>query len=129
MTTTPENEPLALTRQLLDSIHAADWDHYERLCDPTLTCFEPEAKSHQVEGLNFHRFYFNLGPGKSSSTITSPVVRPLGEDAAVVSYTRLVQSLDADGRPITRTFEETRVWQRVNGEWRHVHFHRSANAG
>ncbi len=128
MTTPPGNELLTLTRALLDCIHAADWETYKRLCDPTLTCFEPEAKSHQVEGLEFHRYYFNLGAGKSSSTIASPTVRPLGESAAVVSYTRLVQSLDGNGRPVTRTFEETRVWQKIQGAWKHVHFHRSANA-
>ena len=38
-----------------------------------------------------------------------------------------VADFDADGRPETVRFEETRVWQRIGGRWQHVHFHRSAN--
>jgi calcium/calmodulin-dependent protein kinase (CaM kinase) II len=55
----------------------------------------------------------------------SPRVRLLG-DVAVVTYVRLNQRLAADGAPITIGSEETRVWQRLNGNWKHVHFHRSA---
>jgi calcium/calmodulin-dependent protein kinase (CaM kinase) II len=44
----------------------------------------------------------------------------------VVSYVRLDQRLDGGGRPFTAGFAETRVWQRRDGRWRHVHFHRSA---
>jgi calcium/calmodulin-dependent protein kinase (CaM kinase) II len=46
-------------------------------------------------------------------------------DVAVVAYTRLNQRVDADSSPTTVGFEETRVWQRRDGRWRHVHFHRS----
>lgn len=35
--------------------------YFRRLCDKNLTCFEPEAKSHLVEGLEFHKFYFDNG--------------------------------------------------------------------
>jgi calcium/calmodulin-dependent protein kinase (CaM kinase) II len=52
----------------------------------------------------------------------------LGDDAAVISYVRLVQKLDAHGVPVTVTTEETRVWQRKDGRWKHVHFHRSVPA-
>ena len=30
-----------------------------RLCDPHLTAFEPEAIGNLVEGLEFHKFYFD----------------------------------------------------------------------
>jgi calcium/calmodulin-dependent protein kinase (CaM kinase) II len=33
--------------------------------------------------------------------------------------------VSADGEPVTLGFEETRVWQRQSGKWKHVHFHRS----
>lgn len=52
---------IALTQNLLDSIAKADWDSYVELCDPSLTCFEPEAVGHLVEGLEFHHFYFKMG--------------------------------------------------------------------
>jgi hypothetical protein len=42
----------------------------------------------------------------------SPHVRRLGQDAAVVSYVRLIQTLDPSGAPNTTRTEETRIWQR-----------------
>lgn len=122
------NELIELNRRLLESIAKGDWDTYAELCDPSLSAFEPEARGHLVEGMDFHRFYFDLGlaDGPQNTTISNPNVRLLG-DVAVVTYTRLWQRQDADGRPVTHVFEETRIWQRQDAGWRHVHFHRSAN--
>ena len=116
-----------LTHQLLDCISRGDWETYQSMCDPTLTAFEPEARGQLVAGLDFHRFYFELGSGaiKRANTICAPHVRPLGDDAAVISYVRLVQCVDSGGNAQTHRFEETRVWQRRDDQWRHVHFHRS----
>jgi calcium/calmodulin-dependent protein kinase (CaM kinase) II len=127
---TPEKELLDLTQRLLDAIASGDWEAYQVLCAGTLTAFEPEARGHLVEGLEFHRYYFSLPRSKlpTNTTIASPHVRLLGEDTAIVSYVRLLQDLDDAGRPQTSRFEETRVWQRQQGQWRHVHFHRSANS-
>ena len=122
---------LALTRKLLESIVAGDWKTYPSLGAYDITCFEPEARGQLVEGLPFHEFYFKLGAGGSKPAVTptitlaSPNVRLLGEDAAVVAYMRMTQKLDDAGRPITALCEETRVWQRIDGAWKHVHFHRS----
>jgi calcium/calmodulin-dependent protein kinase (CaM kinase) II len=127
MSTDPvANELLSLNQKLLNSIVAADWQTYQELCDPTLTCFEPEAAGHLVEGLPFHEFYFKLGgvQGEHETTMSSPHVRVMG-DVAVLSYIRLNQRLNDDRSPVTRCVAETRVWQRLNGRWRHVHFHRS----
>jgi hypothetical protein len=133
---------LRLNQQLLDSIMQADWGTYAELCDETLTCFEPEAKGHLVEGLPFHHFYFALHnddapeetnellrgpefePPMIQVTMSSPHVR-LMNDSAIISYVRLVQMLDPNGSPITKATEETRVWQLIDGKWKHVHFHRS----
>jgi calcium/calmodulin-dependent protein kinase (CaM kinase) II len=127
---TATEEILALNQRLLESIVSADWKTYESLCDPSITCFEAEARGQVVEGMAFHKFYFDLGPPTSKKLVTmaSPHVRMLGADAAVVSYVRLTQSLDAAGAPQTSKFEETRLWQRIGGTWKHVHFHRSANS-
>jgi calcium/calmodulin-dependent protein kinase (CaM kinase) II len=119
-------ELLALNQKLLDSIAKADWKTYAELCDPTLTCFEPEAAGQLVEGMEFHRFYFQL-PGSSApfnTMMASPHVRMMG-DVAVISYVRLNQRVSGDGVPATKAVEETRVWQKQNGVWKHVHFHRS----
>jgi calcium/calmodulin-dependent protein kinase (CaM kinase) II len=119
-------ELLKLNDRLLRSIATGDWNTYTELCDPSLTAFEPEARGQLVSGLEFHRFYFELGgvKGPHHTTMCSPQVRVMG-DVAVVAYVRLNQRRGADGSPFTTAFEETRVWQRQNGVWRHVHFHRS----
>lgn len=31
---------------------------FSKICDPGLTSFEPEALGNLVEGMDFHRFYF-----------------------------------------------------------------------
>jgi ketosteroid isomerase-like protein len=120
------NALLNLSRSLLDSIVEGNWQAYAELCDETLTCFEPEARGHVVEGLAFHEFYFN-GPAtgkKINTTMASPHVRLMG-DVAIVCYTRLTQVIDASGAAITKAVEETRVWQKKEDKWKHVHFHRS----
>jgi hypothetical protein len=125
---TIRTELLELNQRLLESIAAGDWKAYQELCHPELTCFEPEARGQLVEGMAFHKFYFDLGGGSSprNTTMASPQVRMLGNDAAVVAYVRLVQRLGGDDKPVTVSSEETRVWQRIDGRWKHVHFHRSA---
>jgi calcium/calmodulin-dependent protein kinase (CaM kinase) II len=62
--------------------------------------------------------------GKHQTTVCAPRVRVMG-DVAVVTYARLIQRLGGDGNAQTQTTTETRVWQRREGRWRHVHFHRS----
>lgn len=32
-----------------------------KICDPHLTAFEPEALGNLVEGMEFHKFYFDHG--------------------------------------------------------------------
>ena len=51
-------------------------------------------------------------------TVPSDVVRP-------VVTADLNQRLASDGSPVTSFVAETRVWQRQDGLWKHVHFHRS----
>lgn len=103
-----------------------DWATYESLCDPTISCFEPEAAGQLAEGMEFHRYYFKLGPAREpwNTEMARPHVRLIG-DVAIVSYVRLNQRTGADGSPTTKAVEETRVWQRQGGTWKHVHFHRS----
>ncbi len=119
-------ELLVLNQRLLDAIIAGDWSTYSELCDPSLTAFEPEAVGQLVAGLAFHKFYFDLGraSGQRQVTMASAQVRLVG-DVGVVAYVRLDQKVDGSGVPATAAVEETRVWQKKDGKWRHVHFHRS----
>ena len=120
------DEILALNQRLLHSIADGDWQTYSELSDASLTAFEPEAAGQLIEGLKFHEYYFKLPKpaGPRNTTMVAPCVRAMGP-VAVIAYTRLVQRLDATGRPETESVNETRVWHKVNGVWKHVHFHRS----
>ena len=127
-----EAELLEVNRRLLVAIADGDWTTYAELCAESLTAFESESRGQLVTGLDFHRFYFELPALDRTSAparteMIAPHVRLLGGDAGVVSYVRLVQSVEADGVPVTSRSEETRIWQRVEGRWQHVHFHRSSS--
>jgi calcium/calmodulin-dependent protein kinase (CaM kinase) II len=126
----PETSPaeiLQLNQRLLDAIAGGDWKTYAELCDPEITAFEPESGGHLVQGIEFHRFYFELGgaSGPHTTTMASPKVQMLGPDAALVTCVRLVQRVDPTGAPVVSVSQETRIWQRRSGAWRHIHFHRS----
>jgi len=123
--TVTSNTVETLTKQLLDAIDNGDLETYRGLCDPSLTAFEPEALGNLVEGLGFHETYFGSpASGIRKSSVRTPHIRVLG-DTAVVAYVRLVQSTTSDGQHSTTAFEETRVWHKIDGSWKNVHFHRS----
>jgi ketosteroid isomerase-like protein len=127
MSDSVQDEVLKVSQALLSAIDRQDWTAYADLCDPTLTCFEPEAAGHLVSGMPFHEFYFqpeHFPPAVKQSSLSSPHVRIVG-DCAVVSYVRLTQKIDAAGQDSVTATNETRVWQKQGGRWKHVHFHRS----
>jgi hypothetical protein len=132
MATDLTQQLLDLNQKLLVAIVGGDWKTYESLCDASITCFEPEARGQLAVGIAFHKYFFDLPgtPQKPAKNVTmsQPHVRLLGDSAAVLCYVRLTQSLDDNGVPHIGRVEETRVWQKLNGQWKHVHFHRSANA-
>ena len=69
-----------------------------------------------MEGLEFHRFYFDNGSGlgygsytKCTSFVLKPHVHIMGDDGAVIAYTRLTQALTQDGQV---TCQE-KIWNRT----------------
>ena len=125
MTSNTEEILALLNKQLLGAIDNSDLETYRELCDPSLTAFEPEALGNLVEGLDFHETYFGSpAPEKRKSNVRAPHIRVLG-DTAVIVYVRLVQSTTSDDQHSTAAFEETRVWHKIEGSWKNVHFHRS----
>ncbi|KAH8398905.1 hypothetical protein KR222_005980 [Zaprionus bogoriensis] len=146
-------EIIKITEQLIEAINSGDFDGYTKICDPHLTAFEPEALGNLVEGIDFHKFYFENGEvnqflylyvklnelfsfsyqvlGKNckaiNTTILNPHVHLLGEEAACIAYVRLTQYIDKQGHAHTHQSEETRVWHRRDNKWQNVHFHRSSS--
>ncbi|XP_039990389.1 calcium/calmodulin-dependent protein kinase type II subunit gamma-like isoform X14 [Xiphias gladius] len=122
-----KQEIIKITEQLIEAINNGDFDAYTRICDPGLTSFEPEALGNLVEGMDFHKFYFENLLSKNSkpvhTTLLNPHVHLIGEDAACIAYIRLTQFVDSTGHPRSSQSEETRVWHRRDGKWLNVHFH------
>ncbi|XP_029295323.1 calcium/calmodulin-dependent protein kinase type II subunit gamma isoform X7 [Cottoperca gobio] len=122
-----KQEIIKITEQLIEAINNGDFEAYAKICDPGLTSFEPEALGNLVEGMDFHRFYFENLLAKNSkpihTTILNPHVHMIGEDAACIAYIRLTQFVDNQGRPRSSQSEETRVWHRRDSKWQNIHFH------
>nr|XP_046241550.1 calcium/calmodulin-dependent protein kinase (CaM kinase) II beta 1 isoform X17 [Scatophagus argus] len=124
---TRKQEIIKITEQLIEAINNGDFEAYAKICDPGLTSFEPEALGNLVEGMDFHRFYFENLLAKNNkpihTTILNPHVHLIGEDAACIAYIRLTQFVDGQGRPRSSQSEETRVWHRRDSKWQNIHFH------
>uniref|UniRef100_A0AAY4B5C7 calcium/calmodulin-dependent protein kinase n=1 Tax=Denticeps clupeoides TaxID=299321 RepID=A0AAY4B5C7_9TELE len=124
-----KQEIIKVTEQLIEAISNGDFESYTKMCDPSVTAFEPEALGNLVEGLDFHRFYFENLWSKNSkpvhTTILNPHIHLIGEEAACIAYIRITQYIDNNGMPRTAQSEETRIWHRRDGKWQIVHFHRS----
>ncbi|KAM6441336.1 calcium/calmodulin-dependent protein kinase type II subunit delta isoform 5-T5 [Liasis olivaceus] len=126
-----KQEIIKVTEQLIEAINNGDFEAYTKICDPGLTSFEPEALGNLVEGMDFHRFYFENVLSKSNKPVHTIILNPhvhlVGDDAACIAYIRLTQYMDGSGMPKTMQSEETRVWHRRDGKWQNVHFHRSGS--
>ncbi|KAM6975778.1 calcium/calmodulin-dependent protein kinase type II subunit beta-like isoform 2-T3 [Tautogolabrus adspersus] len=128
-----KQEIIKITEQLIEAVNNGDFEAYAKICDPGLTSFEPEGLGNLVEGMDFHRFYFDNHPSLPSvlsknskpihTTILNPHVHMIGDDAACIAYIRLTQFVDGQGRPRSSQSEETRVWHRRDSRWQNVHFH------
>ncbi|NXU68695.1 KCC2A kinase, partial [Horornis vulcanius] len=123
-----KQEIIKVTEQLIEAISNGDFESYTKMCDPGMTAFEPEALGNLVEGLDFHRFYF-----ENRKQLTCflrdpshvPCVLASINESACIAYIRITQYVDSGGIPRTAQSEETRIWHRRDGKWQIVHFHRS----
>lgn len=126
-----EDDLMEASKALLLAVDSGNYAAYEELCASGLTAFEPETKGHLIEGLAFHKFYFDRESLKKStassplSHIVSPKMAVYG-DIGIVTYTRLWQS-----EVTVKAVNETRIWKwqkNANGKWtwKNIHFHRSS---
>uniref|UniRef100_A0A674A8J9 calcium/calmodulin-dependent protein kinase n=1 Tax=Salmo trutta TaxID=8032 RepID=A0A674A8J9_SALTR len=92
-----KQEIIKVTEQLIEAISNGDFESYTKMCDPSVTAFEPEALGNLVEGLDFHGFYFENLWSKNSkpvhTTILNPHIHLIGEEAA---YIRITQHIDTN---------------------------------
>ncbi len=122
-----QRELLAITWKMLDSIHTSDAAAYGNLCAPDLTCFE-DVCSYRIDGVDFHLTLIRQMAQNSDLKPTrfdmlTPQVQ-VYSDSAIVTYTRLM-TYDNNGFPRWTTFNETRVFVKLEGNWKMAHFHRS----
>ncbi|EMP28458.1 Calcium/calmodulin-dependent protein kinase type II subunit gamma [Chelonia mydas] len=69
-----KQEIIKITEQLIEAINNGDFEAYTKICDPGLTSFEPEALGNLVEGMDFHKFYFENCEWADSSNANSPLL-------------------------------------------------------
>ncbi|MCP9773972.1 DUF4440 domain-containing protein [Cyanobium sp. WAJ14-Wanaka] len=123
-----DQEIIAINQAMLNSVVKGDWSSYASYCSEDLSCFEAETNGIIVEGLPFHRFYFPENSAQTAASVNVTMagchLRWLGDDAVVLSYTRLTQRM-VEASAITASCCETRIWQKQSGNWKQVHVHRS----
>ncbi|XP_064640883.1 calcium/calmodulin-dependent protein kinase type II delta 1 chain-like isoform X21 [Lineus longissimus] len=127
-----KQEIIKLTEQLIACVTSGDFDGYTKFVDPQLTSFEPESFGNLMEGMDFHKFYFDNVLSKNNKAINTSILNPtvhlLGDDSACIAYVKLTQYIDSSvGAARTAQSEETRIWQKIDGKWMNVHLHRSGN--
>uniref|UniRef100_A0A8C7KNG6 calcium/calmodulin-dependent protein kinase n=1 Tax=Oncorhynchus kisutch TaxID=8019 RepID=A0A8C7KNG6_ONCKI len=90
-----KQEIIKITEQLIEAVNNGDFEAYAKICDPCLTSFEPEALGNLVEGMDFHRFYFD----NRKTTITQPQTttgatnKPFSPPPPHNNYTTIIQPL------------------------------------
>ena len=111
--------------KLLHSIQTRDWNTYETLTSSNLSCFEPEAKGELIRGLAFHKFFFE--PYNIEIKYNIELIDPISQQngsIGYIAYTLILQKRKGDEITITKT-NETRIFEKENGKWKMIHFHRS----
>ncbi|XP_031812317.1 calcium/calmodulin-dependent protein kinase type II subunit gamma isoform X16 [Sarcophilus harrisii] len=94
-----KQEIIKITEQLIEAINNGDFDAYTKICDPGLTSFEPEALGNLVEGMDFHKFYFE-NPQSCSDAITHPSPYQFPSPSPVF---QLCKVLSKNSKPIHTT--------------------------
>ncbi len=118
---------LQITWKMLNAIETGDSDTYAALCMDDLTCYE-DVCAYRIDGVEFHIDLIKLmAENQSNRPYRFDMLHPqvqIYPGCGIVTYTRLLTH-NNDGKPVWRSFNETRVFIDFNGEWKMAHFHRS----
>jgi ketosteroid isomerase-like protein len=112
--------------ELHHAITKAEVKTYRQLVSEAVTCFEPETGGAQVKGIDMHIFFVknSTAPDYYYFDIIDPTFNVCG-DMAYAAYTFLLAEI-SDGKTTSTTENVTRIFQKKEGTWKMVHFHRSA---
>jgi len=124
-----EDELMSLTKKLLTRIYVdPSSDFYKEHVAEDVTCYE--GLPTRLDGIEYHLKALDAlaesteHPGERHIELMNPKVQLYG-DVGVVTAT--VQFATFRNKSVeTRLLNETRVWAKIDGDWKLVHFHKSA---
>ena len=128
----------------LQSIFEGDIEAYHQATVPDLTIYEWHVTPHRIDGLPFHDFMMKEAQREDSRGIALDPSPGDGDadqrvhtrfdlanykeqiygDTAVCSYTLLISKGTPSGVEVI-SYNESRVFTRIEGNWRVVHVHKS----
>lgn len=138
------SEVRAFLESHLRSIFKTDIEAYRNSCVDDLTLYEWYVTPHRIDGIPFHEFMMQEAgrddtaaialdpqPDHADSEETGRLRFDLANyreqcygDTAICSYTMLISRGNERGVEV-RSYNESRVLVRVDGEWKVAHVHKS----
>ena len=123
-----EQSVMDAVERLVSVVARCDADAYRKLVADDVSSFEFDIAPYRIDTLEFHLHLLKqsaqLPTPAPRIDILTPRVRVLG-NVAIASYT-LLKTVQADGKSVFRSCNESRVFEKREGTWVMVHFHRSA---
>jgi len=123
-----EDELLSLTKELLTRIYVdPSADFYKDHVAEDLTCYE--GLPTRLDGIEYHLKALDAlaeSAGQSGTRhieLLNPKVQVYGDVGIVTATVQFTQFRNQDTE--TRLLNETRVWAKIDGDWKLVHFHKS----
>ena len=123
-----EDELLSLTKKLLTRIYVdPSSDFYKQHVAEDVTCYE--GLPTRLDGIEYHlKALDSLAesaehPGERHIELLNPKVQLYG-DVGIVTATVQFSTFRNQGTE-TQLLNETRVWAKIDGDWKLVHFHKS----
>ena len=130
--------------QHLQGIFDHDLEAYHQTTVPELTLYEWYVTPHRIDGLPFHDFMMSEAARDDTAGMAldpNPIAGSPGDkarvrfdlanyheqrygDTAICSYTLLISKGTAEGVTV-RSYNESRVIIRMEGQWKVVHVHKS----
>lgn len=119
-------EVLTITEEMLRAMFTGDPEVHRRYCAEDMSSVEWYIAPYRIDGVDFHLQLIEArGNGDPSRLdMLTPHVQIYGE-TAIVTYTLLKTIAVNDGPPKFSTINETRVFVKLEGEWKMVHLHKS----